>query len=65
VRMARGTHQANTACQTGKAIALPCGMPGDLPLSGGLVSPFCSNMARRFLTALMTAILGQAPEEFL
>lgn len=64
--MARETHQANTACQTGKAIALPCGMmPGDLPLSGGLVSPFCSNMARRFLTALMAAILGQAPEGFL
>jgi hypothetical protein len=33
--------------------------PGDLPRSGpgGLVSPFCSNMARRFLTALMVAIV--------
>ena len=29
------------------------GMPGDLPRSGGLVSPFCSNIARRFLTPLM------------
>lgn len=24
--------------------------PGDLPRSGGLFSPLCSNMARRFLT---------------
>ncbi len=38
-------------------------MPGDLPRSGagGLLSPFCSNMARRFLTALMAAVLGRAP----
>ena len=28
---------------------------GDLPRSGGLISPFCSNIARRFLTALMVA----------
>lgn len=34
---------------------LPAGWPGDLPLSGGLVSPFCSNMARRFLTWLLMA----------
>jgi hypothetical protein len=49
----------NIECQTGKASALPC-ETGDLPLSGGLASPFCSNMARRFLTALMVAILKQA-----
>lgn len=35
--------------------ALLQGMPGDLPRSGGLVSPFCSNIARRFLTPLMAA----------
>lgn len=32
--------------------------PGDLPRSGGLLpeSPFCSNMARRFLTPDMFAV---------
>jgi hypothetical protein len=34
------------------------GIPGERPRSGGLVSPFCSNMARRFLTALIVAVLG-------
>jgi hypothetical protein len=33
------------------------GIPGERPRSGGLVS-FCSNMARRFLTALIVAVLG-------
>jgi len=39
----------------GRGDSLPGGMPGERPRSGGLVSPFCSNMARRFLTALMVA----------
>jgi hypothetical protein len=47
----------------GESLPGPCGMPGDLPLSGGLVSPFCSNMARRFLTALMATVVEQAPTE--
>ena len=64
VNMASSTASSNnTDDRTGKAIALPCGMPGDLPRSGagGLLSPFCSNMARRFLTALMAVVLRRAP----
>lgn len=33
--------------------------PGDLPRSGGLASCFCSNMARRFLTADMATVSGR------
>lgn len=33
-------------------------MPGDLPLSGGLVSPLFSNMALRFLTWLIFGVVA-------
>lgn len=42
----------------GDSLAILGGIPGERPRSGGLVSPFCSNMALRFLTPLMVAVFG-------
>jgi len=42
--------------------------PGDLPRAsaeGGLVSPFCSNMARRFLTPLMLTASSESSGDLL